>query len=618
MQELLPLLQSYWWSLVAAFAAMMVFTPLVIRLAGYMGWEARPQADRWHERPTALMGGLAIYAAATLAVLLFAREAWMAVIWGGATVMFLTGMVDDLFAIRPVSKLMMQVLATGILVVGGYQFLGHAPFWISIPLTFLWVIGITNAVNLLDNMDGLAAGVAGIAALFLGLFAYFAGNPAHVMFLAPVAGAAFGFLLYNFKPARIFMGDCGSLFLGYCIATGGLLLQNDVGAAGTISILLLPIAITAVPIFDTTLVTIGRLLSGRSISEGGRDHSSHRLVFLGLSDRAAVLSLYGISVLFGAMGVVFQFVELHLLVSMMVLLFVAFAAFGIFLGRLQVYSRAGGPDRLTADNPDASGPPVLSMVIRYKKLIFGLLADLGVISACFIVAYYVRFEGEVTAAMLEQLHRALPIVIMVKLFCYYLFGLYKSIWHHAGTPELLRIFGANVVGSVALMVLLHIAMDFQVYSLSVYLIDFLLATLVIGGIRMAFRGLHQIFALQQEAGRPVLLFGVGYGGMISLRELRQNEALAFQPVAFMDDDPALQGSFVQGLPVYHSQESGIDKVLEQFGIEGILITTSKMPKERKEELRRFCEDRQLECLEFHVGFREVGSAQKEPEAVLSD
>ncbi len=612
MMEFLQIDSQYWWGFFLAFAAMVVFTPLVIKLAGYMGWVARPQADRWHEKPTALMGGIAIYAAATLAAIIFAQETWHWVLWGGASVMFVTGLVDDLFAIRPISKLIFQVMATGILILGGFQFLAGAPFWISIPLTFLWVIGITNAVNLLDNMDGLAAGIAGIAALILAIFAYVIGNPAHIFFLAPVAGAALGFLIFNFKPARIFMGDCGSLFLGYSVAAGGLLLQNDVGTAGTISILLLPIAVTAVPIFDTTLVTLGRIISGRSVSEGGRDHSSHRLVFLGLSERAAVLSLYGISILFGGLGVLFQFVELHLFVAMLILLMVVFTVFGIFLGRLQVYK---GEQQNGQDATEQTGPPVLKLIVRYKKIIFGLLADLGIVSACFIVAFFIRFETDVSTAMLNQLHMTLPIVIMVKLFVYYLFGLYRGIWRHAGTPELIRIFLANVVASAFLVLILYAVPGYELYSYGVYIIDFLLAMFLVGAIRLLFRGLNQFFAAQQ-GGEPVVLYGAGNGGMLSLREIRQNESLKFRPVAFVDDDTNLQGSLVQGLPVYNGDEE-LKKLLRNDEVKSLLVTTDKLTDDKKSRLRKLCDANNVDCQEFYVGFRDMSKTKEEHKELVN-
>ena len=202
-----------WGSGPGAFLTVLVLTPLVIRLTHRMNWLAYPKADRWHQRPTALMGGIAIYAAATLALLVFAGDALPWPIWAGATIMFVTGLVDDLKNLKPGAKLVAQIGATGMLLYAGELFGPGWPLWLSVPVTFLWVLGITNALNLLDNMDGLAAGTAAIVAGVLAVFNWLTGGIGTTGVAMAVAGAAAGFLVFNFKPARIFMGDSGSLFL---------------------------------------------------------------------------------------------------------------------------------------------------------------------------------------------------------------------------------------------------------------------------------------------------------------------------------------------------------------------------------------------------------------------
>src|SRR4029077_15375024 len=155
-----------------------------------------------------------------------------------------------------------------------------------------WLVGITNALNLLDNIDGLAGGVAAIGALFLTYLCHAAHQPAHAALCAPFAGAVCGFLVFNFNPASIFMGDCGSLFLGFFLA-GSALINPAAGRSRTfLPVLAVPVLILFIPIFDTLFVMVQRKLAGRPVSLGGRDHTSHRLVALGLSERHAVLLLY--------------------------------------------------------------------------------------------------------------------------------------------------------------------------------------------------------------------------------------------------------------------------------------------------------------------------------------
>jgi UDP-GlcNAc:undecaprenyl-phosphate GlcNAc-1-phosphate transferase len=281
----------------------LALTPLVIVLARRAGLVARPRADRWSIRPTALMGGTAIFGAFAGGLALTSRlSPDLIITLAAASLIFAVGFADDLRSLRPQHKLLAQVAAACILVAGGVHFGiegGNALTWL---LTILFVVGITNALNLLDNMDGLAAGVASTAALVLMAGAAFTGNGPAAAAAAGLAGAALSFLVYNFHPARVFMGDCGSMFLGLTLAALAIQTSTAAGTAAAWAILF-PCVALAVPIFDTTFVTVMRKLHGRAISQGGCDHTSHRLVRLGLSEPQAVLLLCGVSLLIGAPGV---------------------------------------------------------------------------------------------------------------------------------------------------------------------------------------------------------------------------------------------------------------------------------------------------------------------------
>lgn len=282
----------------AALLGALALTPLLIRLARRGGWVDRPSEDRWSDRPVALLGGVAIAAAvliggavsgATLA------DEWP--VWVGAGLVFAVGLADDLWRVPPAGKVLAQGLATALLLYAGYAFWEGGPVWASLPLTFLWVVGVTNAFNLLDSMDGLAAGITVIAAGVLLLINVTLGQIEFAVVAAVLAGAALGFLVYNAPPARVFMGDCGSLFLGYMLAAAALGVQ---GSGRPVVGTLVPIAVLAVPIGDTTFVTVTRLLRGRRVTDGGTDHVHHRLVRLGLSERTTVGVLWGVGAAFGS------------------------------------------------------------------------------------------------------------------------------------------------------------------------------------------------------------------------------------------------------------------------------------------------------------------------------
>ncbi len=316
----------------------LTLTPLVRALARRWGVVARPRSDRWHTQPTALLGGVAFFAAVTATRLAFGRlliEDW--VVLAGSAWLFLVGLVDDLFRIRPYQKLLGQLLAAGLVIWQGlnYPWTGTAP--LDTAITVLWLVGITNALNLLDNMDGLAAGIAAIAAGFLAAVFLTHGRSDEARDFAVLAAALLGFLVFNSYPASIFMGDCGALFLGFFLAAGSLRGLQGERTSGTRWEALIPVLVLAVPIFDTTLVSLLRKLNGRAISQGGRDHSSHRLVAWGLSERLAVWTLYGLALISGGFAIVVEHLRFGAGLAVCVAYGAALFAFGFFLARVPVY-----------------------------------------------------------------------------------------------------------------------------------------------------------------------------------------------------------------------------------------------------------------------------------------
>lgn len=286
-----------------AFLVAVGLTPLVRWGARQGGWIAIPEAEKWHDTPTTLFGGVAIFGSAAVVLSLGGGyTAFPLAVWGGAGLLFLGGMVDDLWGLGPAAKIILQGGSAALVVMSGLLFAPGASLWVSIPLTLVWVLGLTNALNLLDAMDGVAASVAILAALLLGVVGGMQGQWLLASGAATLAGATGGFLVYNVAPARIFMGDCGSLVLGYGLAVLGLGVQ---GTGSGVSALV-PVLILAVPIFDTTFVSITRTRRGQSVTNGGTDHTMHRLVRLGWSERQSMLLMSGGGMLAGGIGLVGQ------------------------------------------------------------------------------------------------------------------------------------------------------------------------------------------------------------------------------------------------------------------------------------------------------------------------
>jgi UDP-GlcNAc:undecaprenyl-phosphate GlcNAc-1-phosphate transferase len=297
-------MDSYLPLIILSFLAAFIATPLIGRVAFRTGFVDEPKPHKMHVRPMPLLGGVAIYLA--LCVALFQVDystelVPMAAVAVGATLLMLVGLWDDRRGIAPLAKLLAQVAAALLVTLAGVRV--EITPWpaVNILISLFWFVGITNAINLMDNMDGLAAGTSAVSALFFMILAATANQGLVASLAAAVTGASLGFLYYNIAPAMIFMGDTGSLLLGFLLAVIGVKYSPSNLPLG--STWMVPIVVMGLPIFDTTLVTFSRLLKRRPVSLGGTDHTSHRLARLGLGINRAVFSMYLAAGLLGILAV---------------------------------------------------------------------------------------------------------------------------------------------------------------------------------------------------------------------------------------------------------------------------------------------------------------------------
>ena len=273
-------LAPHFTALITGLVVSLAATPAVRSLASRFNICAIPAQDRWHSRPIPLLGGIAIAIGLAAGVLITGPDRRFLPLFLYSGLMFALGVFDDIRAVKPLPKLCGQMAVAALVLwlmppiaVTGWALLDRL-------LAFVWIVGVTNAFNLLDNMDGLAAGVAAIAAVCY-LTLLLAGERSGLtVAIAAFTGAVLGFLVFNFPPASVFMGDSGSLLLGGFLATAGLSSTADVQNR-LMPAALFPVLILLVPILDTAFVTFTRSFSGRSALAGGRDHTSHRLVALG-------------------------------------------------------------------------------------------------------------------------------------------------------------------------------------------------------------------------------------------------------------------------------------------------------------------------------------------------
>ncbi|TAA73215.1 glycosyltransferase family 4 protein [Planococcus salinarum] len=309
--------------LVLAFIASILLTPLVKRLAFRVGAVDRPNYRKVHARIMPRLGGLAIFGSFLIGYFILkpvdpisnaVEPAFIPITTAiiiGAFIIIITGLFDDMLEITAKAKMLGQLLAATIVVVGGgleisfinLPFGGEIDFgYFSIPLTIIWIIGITNAINLIDGLDGLAAGVSSVALITLSIMAFIMGDVFVMSTAAILAASSIGFLVYNFHPAKIFMGDTGALFLGFMISVLALMGFKNV----TMVALIIPIIMLGVPISDTFFAIVRRVREKQPISAADKSHLHHCLLNIGFSHRQTVLIIYGIAALFGLAALLFS------------------------------------------------------------------------------------------------------------------------------------------------------------------------------------------------------------------------------------------------------------------------------------------------------------------------
>ena len=580
-----------------ALSAAIGLTLSVRAAARKLGWVARPRPDRWHRKPTALFGGVAIWAGFLVAYLT-RRPASMdgdALLVVCGTGMFALGAIDDRFQLKPYAKLIGQIVCATLFTVFGARLC-----WLPNPildqgLTIFWLVGVTNALNLLDNIDGAAGGVAAIAGLYLVYFSHVAGRYESAQMAAAFSGAVIGFLIFNFNPASIFMGDCGSLFVGFFL--GGLALVNgQMGARRNIvAVLAIPVLLLFLPILDTTLVTITRRYHGRKVSQGGRDHTSHRLVAIGMSERKATLTLWAIAATAGGLAVLVNTVSAVIAIGVVASFLFGVLFLMIFLGRVKVYEGV-------QSESEARGRALLPTLadFSYKRRIFETLNDLAMILLCYYGAFLLRFDGQPSDFLLAQFIKSVPIVIVAQLPVFLALGLYKGVWRYTGIDDLAKVVKA--VGGAAALSTIAVLFIFRFDGLSraVMVIDAVLLLLGVAGSRISFRVLRTwLVNRRPRDGRRVLIYGAGDGGELLVRELQNNPALNMVAVGFVDDDPHKAGRVIHGVPVMGSGND-VSRLLLKLNVEEVLFSTSKVESARWELIARTCTEQGLNCRKLRI------------------
>jgi len=547
---------------------------------------AEPTGERWHDRATPTFGGVGIAAGlatgAVLALLAGAVEpsSELAGVLAGCGLLFVAGLVDDVRHLTPLAKLAAQLAAAGIAIAAGLRVELVTNDVLGAAIAVFWLVGITNAFNLLDNMDGLAATLATVACFYFAIDAATVHPNDLVLVLSlSLAFACLGFLPFNLRPgdgARVFMGDAGSQLLGFLLAALGLA-ASWTTAGTTVATMLLPLLVLAIPILDTTLVTVRRLAERRPVTQGGKDHTSHRLVYYGLSETKAVGLLALIAVALGATSVAYNVLDRPAVTALGILVtFALLVQFGGFLAELSEQERRGRPGDTRLRHAVAVQP----------RRLLELVVDAGLVGGTFLVSYLLFVDGRGTQLQRGTFLAVLPIVLGTTYVVYVLFGVYRRAWRYATARDLLAMVLASAIATVAAYGIVLATRNLGDFPREIFVVYGVAAAVLAAASRWFVRLVPEAGGGPDDGRRRILVVGAGQAGRGVVRDLRRAEDA--RVVGFLDDNPRLRRRRVQGVPVLGTTADA-EAALRATRADELLVTIPDAPGERLEALGRVCD-----------------------------
>lgn len=526
-----------------------LLTHAAARVLPRLGLVSAPDPN--HPKPVPVGGGIVIWAVVFASLSLLAALGYPAKsltnVVLAASCLFLAGLWDDARPMAPRTKVLLQIAAASLAVVSGIAFppLGPGLAWAAAPLTVLWFVGLCNAFNLIDNMDGMLPGVAATAAVFIGFFAFLTDRPATGFLAWIAAGACLGFLRHNLPPARILLGDSGSMFLGFLLA--GLAIGDHPwrGMTQVGLTILVPAMLLAIPIFNATFVTVTRKLQGVPLSRGKADHINYRLLAHGLSRSRALGTVYALCVATGALGL--------LAITVDTLTYLAGAAlFLVVLVYLAAFLHDGRVDERMRDfrvEQSRRGWDQ-SPWYRWVLLIVAVSGDVLLVFASLYAAFHLRFDGAVPADQLENLATVLPFLILFRVGLGLLRGVYDTRWSRASFPDTFRLAGTVVLGSLMFAALVT-ALRVPSFPRTVVALEGLITMFFLAGTRLGVRRLGELAIRKRGAkhGMRTVVAGAADAVLATYRELATRRDGEYHVIGFVDEDPRAVRGRVHGVRV---------------------------------------------------------------------
>jgi len=616
---------------VPAIAALLL-TPGIIVFAKKIGAIDLPNERKIHQHPIPRLGGAAVCIAFLFAFLLLysvdvfknispffnsIREYSFLV---ALMVVFIVGVFDDLNPMSPGKKFLAQILAATIVYFGGFRISEITSFTaagtfdlttIDYPLTVLWIAGITNAFNLIDGLDGLASGVGIIAALSMSAISYLNGHVMTALVILMLAGSIAGFLRYNFHPAKIFLGDSGSLFIGFTLAV---LSIHTSTKSSTAFALVIPIIALGLPIMDTLLSMIRRILFSflpEQLNKSGilskfhsmfmpdRKHIHHQLIALGFSHRNVVLVLYSIAALFGVSAL-----AVTILNSALASVVIASMGLAMTVGIRQLRYR-----EMTILSNGLLLPLYDWPIIQHRT--FQGFSDF-IFSVISFIAAFVLARNEGIGTGISEFLLWLMVASGAQLLAFASCGLYKGSFRFAGIGEMLKIIKACALSVIGSSIFFY-AVNLQWLEITpaFLIINFYLLVSLIAGSRMSYNVLNFLFQKTNTHGRNILIYGARSNGVLTLHYILHNKNLNLHPIGFLDDDPALEGKNISGYKIFGGHWM-LKRVLRKQPIDEILITSDTMRTEILNRIKQFGEKFNIPVRKNKIFFEEFPVAVSPP------
>ncbi len=627
-------------------AISLFLTPVVITYAKKIGAMDQPNERKVHKEPIPRLGGIAIYVSFFLSLIIAiiidpdinamagsnSQNGIMLV--ASLTIVLLLGVWDDLKQLSPGKKFLGQVLAASVVYFAGFRIsaithpfdpqmldLGYAAF----PLTIVWIVGITNAINLIDGLDGLASGVSLIVTATIFSISLIKGDTVTAMMALLLAGSLVGFLRYNFHGARIFLGDSGSLFIGFTLA---ILSMHSSTKGSTAFSIIVPMLALGLPIMDTFLSMIRRSLksvlpSARQSStlrgkltmmfHPDRGHIHHQLIARGFSHRKVVLLLYVVSCLFG-LGA-FAVTILNNFGASLIIVAIAIAT---FVGVSQLRYREMAILRNGLFLPMYEWP-------LFKSSFFLSFVDLAFILIAFLSAHALAFRGESPIAPGRPFIVALFLVMVVQMTMFYVMGLYRQAIQQFGFGDSLKTIKCVLTTSLVTVAVLFLFPGQRALAdVPFVLLNFFILLSLVLFARGSFRFLNYYWRRETKLGcARMLIYGTGTNGLGMLHRFINDSSLRLCPAGFLDDDPRLEGKRLDGYPIFGGHWK-LARLIVTLQIKQVVISSDDINPIVLERLSEVCREHgvllkrstvQLEdCI---VPARRSVAPRMEPRPVLS-